>query len=73
MAGEYTIATKLVADAVKEAKDTHSMCPETMANALLGQVLSQMSRNKTRADVESYINFELDNLGGEFMIATRGC
>jgi len=73
MAGEYTIATKVVADAIKEAEDANNMCPETMANALLGQVLSQMSKNKTRADVESYVNFELDNLGGEFMIATRGC
>ena len=73
MAGEYTIATKVVADAIQEAEDANSMCPETMATALLGQVLAQMTKNKTRADVESYVNFEMDNLAGEFMIATRGC
>jgi hypothetical protein len=73
MSGETTIATKLVIDAIDDAEKTSSMSADTMAHAILSAVLVELSKTRSRRDLESFIDFDLDNIVEVDNVITRGC
>jgi hypothetical protein len=73
MSGEATIATKLVVDAIDNAEQESSMSADTMAHAILSAVLVELSKTRSRRDLESFIDFDLDNIVEVDNVITRGC
>lgn len=73
MAGEFDAARKLVAQALQAATADPRMSTEVMANALLQSVLAQMLASRTRKDLASLIEFQLESCGEEEFVITRGC
>ena len=73
MAGETTIAKQIIVDALKSAADETSQGQEPMLFAVLREALSELSQSRSRADIESYISFHLDNLKESEWVTTRGC
>lgn len=73
MSGENTLAKKLVEDAVTNATEDRSMCPDAMALAILSQSLRTLSESRSRADLESYIDYDLDNMVESDLVITRSC
>ena len=73
MSGENTRAKELVMTAISEAEDSSSMDSDSMALAILSQVLRVLSETRSRQDLESYIDYDLDNMVESDMVITRGC
>ena len=73
MSGEYAIAKKLVADAINAAQQHAAMSADTQALAILATVLQELSKSRSRADLESYIAYSLDSLVESDLVITRGC
>ncbi|XOV89294.1 MAG: hypothetical protein ACFHX7_05225 [Pseudomonadota bacterium] len=73
MSGENALAKKLVSEALIEANNCPSMNPDSLALAILSQSLRVLSETRSRADLESYIDYDLDNLIDSDMVITRGC
>lgn len=49
------------------------MCPDAMALAILSQNLRTLSTSRSRADLESYIDYDLNNIVDSDMVITRAC
>ena len=73
MSGENARAKTLVNDAIEQAEQSTSMSSDSMALAILSQVLRNLSGYRSRADLESYIEYDLDNQVESNMVITRGC
>jgi len=73
MSGENALAKTLVNDAIEQAEQSTSMSSDSMALAILSQVLRNLSGHRSRADLESYIEYDLDNQVESNMVITRGC
>ena len=73
MAGEFDVARQLVAEAMQAATTDPHMSTAVMANALLHSVLAQMLASRTRKDLASLIEFQLESCGEEEFVITRGC
>lgn len=73
MAGEFDVARKLVAQAMHSATADPRMSSEVMASALLQSVLVQLLTTRTRKDLASLIEFQLEACGEEEFVITRGC
>jgi len=73
VSGENTQAKELVMGAISEAENSPSMSPDSMALAILSQVLKVLSETRSRQDIESYIDYDLDNMVESDMVITRGC
>lgn len=71
MSGENTIAKQLVTDAIKAAEEDKNMSGDSMGLAILSQVLRTLSETRNRKDLESYIDYDLDNLVESDMVITR--
>jgi hypothetical protein len=73
MSGENAQAKILVNEAIEQADQNSSMSSDSMALAILSQVLCNLSGHRSRADLESYIEYDLDNQVESNMVITRGC
>jgi len=71
MSGENKIAKQLVTDAIKAAEEDKTMSGDSMGLAILSQVLRILSETRNRKDLESYIDYDLDNLVESDMVITR--
>jgi hypothetical protein len=49
------------------------MDPDAMALAILSLVLRKLSEYRSRADIESCIDYDLDNVIEQDQVITRGC
>lgn len=73
MAGEYKLAQQLFDQGMQQAEQDPSMGPEALANALLGLILTDQAKNRSKADIQSFVEHHLENIGDDEMVITRGC
>lgn len=73
MAGEYDVARKCIAEALDAAEQDRGMSPPSMADALLATLLGHMQKSRTRKDLMSFIEFQLESIGEDEFVITRGC
>ena len=73
MSGENTLAVQMVDDAILQAEECNTMDSDSMALAILSQALRRLSAYRSRQDIESYIDYDLDNMVEQDMVITRGC
>ena len=73
MSGEHTIAKQLFKDSIAAADKNPTMCGDTQALAILTTALHELSRTRSRKDLDSYIAYSLDNLVDSDLVITRGC
>ena len=73
MSGEYTVAANLIDQAITEAESSTSMDADAMALALLSLTLRRLSEYRSRADIESCVDYDLDNVIEQDQVITRGC
>lgn len=73
MTGVTTIANELIAGAMATAEQDSTLDTDAMAHAILSGVLAALSANRSRKDIDNFIEFELDNLLDSDMVITRGC
>lgn len=73
MAGEYRIAQTALDQAKQEAENNPSMSTDALINTLLGLLLSEQASSRSKADVLSFVEHHLDNLGDDEHVITRGC
>lgn len=73
MSGEHQAAEQILNSALTKADNDPSMSRDALANALLGQLLSEQSKTRNKADLMSFIEFQLDNLSEDEFVVTRGC
>ena len=73
MAGEYDVARKCIAQALDVAAQDRGMSPPSMCDALLATLLGHMMKNRSRQDLMSFIEFQLEASGEDEFVITRGC
>ncbi len=73
MSGEYTVATQLIDDAIATAESNNAMDPDAMALAILSMAIRKLSQYRSRKDIESCIDYDLDNVIEQDQVITRGC
>ncbi|MCV6615019.1 MAG: hypothetical protein OIF35_08575 [Cellvibrionaceae bacterium] len=73
MSGEYATAAALLDNACKAAETDPAMSCDTLFNALLGILLQKQAQSHGKADVLSFVEFQLDHLGDDEVVVTRGC
>lgn len=73
MAGEYDVARACIAQALDKAAADRGMSEEAMCNALLGTLIAHMAKGRTRKDLMSFIEFQVDSVGEDEFVITRGC
>lgn len=71
MSGENTRAKELINQAITEADASSSMSSDSMALAILSQVLRVLNETRSRRDLESYIEYDMDNMVESDMVITR--
>ncbi len=71
VSGENTRAKQLIKQAITEAEASTSMCSDSVALAILSQVLTVLSETRSRKDLEQYIEYDLDNMIESDMVITR--
>jgi len=71
VSGENTRAKELIDLAITEAEASNSMSSDSMALAILSQVLRLLNETRSRNDLESYIEYDLDNMVESDMVITR--
>ena len=73
LSGEYTVATKVIDDAMAQAEANNAMDPDAMALALLSTAVRTLSGYRSRADIEMAIEYDLDHVVEQDQVITRGC
>lgn len=73
MAGEFNVAREAIAQALQTAEDNRGMSSDVMASALLQTLLAHLIQSRTRQDLASLIEFQLESCGEEEFVITRGC
>ena len=71
VSGENTRAKELIKQAIVEAEASPSMSSDSMALAILSQVLTMLNEKRSRRDLEQYIEYDLDNMIESDMVITR--
>lgn len=72
MSGEYDVARKTIAQALDLASEDRSMSPQAMADALLATLLTHLVKVRTRKDLMSFIEFQIEAAGEDEFVITRG-
>ena len=49
------------------------MSPQSMSDALLATVLGHMLKSRSRKDLLSFIEFQIEASGEDEIVITRGC
>ena len=73
MAGENKLAKDTLQNAVSTAEADKSMCPDTLLLAFVSSALRELSKTRSRTDLEMYLEYDLENLVDSDMVITRGC
>ncbi|MGD9603331.1 MAG: hypothetical protein AB7O21_01735 [Gammaproteobacteria bacterium] len=73
MAGEYDVARACVEQALAQAARHDGMSEDAMCNALLGTLIGVMAKGRTRKDLMSFIEFQIEAIGEDEFVITRGC
>ncbi|MEO1657389.1 MAG: hypothetical protein AAFR65_06680 [Pseudomonadota bacterium] len=73
MSGETSLAKDALAGALATARSDASQSEDSLLHALLGEVLTELSKSRSRKDLDSFIGYHLDNLGEDEWVVTRGC
>jgi hypothetical protein len=73
MSGEHRVAKQLYSEAITAADNNPSMCADAQALAILTTALHELSKTRSRKDLDSYIAYNLDNLVDSDLVITRGC
>ncbi len=73
MAGENKIAQSLVQGALQAADKDNAMSREILLIELLTAALKQLAAYNSREQLESMIDFRLDNIDENEFVITRGC
>lgn len=73
MAGEFRIAKQNITDAMETAEAENSMSTEAMGRALLTELLAQLSKDNSPATLKDMVEYQLENLGSDSFVVTRGC
>ncbi|MCB1745608.1 MAG: hypothetical protein H6977_19790 [Gammaproteobacteria bacterium] len=73
MAGEFDAARQSIADALTRADGDPAMSADVMEGALLNTLLTHMARTRSRKDLASLIEFQLESVGEDEFVITRGC
>ncbi len=73
MAGEFDVARQCISQAMQQAEQDPAMSPEVMDSALLQTLLAGMLATRTRKDLASLIEFQLESAGEDEFVVTRGC
>ncbi|MEQ8661473.1 MAG: hypothetical protein RLW62_11685 [Gammaproteobacteria bacterium] len=73
MAGEFDIARECIGAAMRTAAEDPAMSPEVMDGALLATLFSHMLATRTRKDLASLVEFQLESAGEDEFVVTRGC
>ena len=72
MAGEYKLARELLGSAAEKASEDRTMSPETLNQALLVELLSDLCKQHSRKQLDDMIAYHLDHLGEDEFVVTRG-
>ena len=72
MSGEYEVARTSITQALDLAAADRAMSPEAMADALLASLLTHLVKVRTRKDLMSFIEFQLEAAGEDEFVITRG-
>lgn len=72
MSGETGLAKEVLAQALDTAQSDPSKSEDSLLHALLGEVLNHLSQSRSRADLDSFISYHLDNQGEDEWVITRG-
>ena len=73
MAGEFDLARQSIATALAQAADDPGMSTDVMESALLQTLLTRLAQTRTRKDLRSLLDFQLDACGEDEFVITRGC
>ncbi|NIB44940.1 hypothetical protein HBA55_35505 [Pseudomaricurvus alkylphenolicus] len=73
MAGEFRVAKHCIDDALETADAESSMTREGMGRALLTELLGQMRQHHSAQELTDLVNYQLENLGEDSFVVTRGC
>ena len=73
MSGEFKVARKCIEEAMSTADREPAMTSDAMAGALLNALFSTLLQSRTRKDVTSMIEFQLESCGEDEFVITRGC
>ncbi len=73
MAGEYPVARATLEQAFAAAEQEPAMSGPEMADALLVTLLKRMLKERPRKDLARFIEYQLESLGEDEFVITRGC
>ena len=73
MSGEYAKATEAIDAILAEAEANPSMSKASMCNTMLGILLQKQAQHQSKADIANFVQFQLDNMGEDELVITRGC
>lgn len=73
MAGEYEVARECIAQALARASLSSGMSSEGMADALMVTLIMQMLKGRSRKDLASFIDYQIESCGEDEFVVTRGC
>ncbi len=73
MAGEFRVAQQQITDAMETADAEGAMSRDAMGRALLTELLSQLSQEHSSQTLKDLIDYQLENLGNDSFVVTRGC
>ena len=73
MSGEYSLAKKVIEEALQLALEKHHMDRETLLNALLNEVIQEVAKDKDQKDTLNMVQFIINNLSAKEFLITRGC
>jgi hypothetical protein len=73
MAGEFRVAQQQITDAMETADAEGAMSRDAMGRALLTELLTQLSQEHSPQTLKDLIDYQLENLGNDSFVVTRGC
>ena len=72
MSGEHSRAREIIEQALEDADNDRAMSAETMSAALLGALIPQLAKRHSRKALLSLIEFNLEAVGEDEFVITRG-
>ena len=73
MAGEYQVAQKVVEQAMEEASASTKMSEDAMCLALFSELIGRMAKTNSKQQLTDLLHFQLESLGNDEHVITRGC
>ena len=73
MSGEFNYASRIVEEAMEEARARPQFSEDSMGRALVGAVLAYYGTYRKPADIANELQFLIDTLPDDEIVVTRGC